>query len=281
MERNFRTVRACAAEAVRDFSWREYAPFGWILAAELLFILLAWNLSSVIGMGTVGMLVRLFQGDAALHYPVFFLLLPTISSWLEAFLYTIPGAVLIPLALIRMMAPMEHALSSPEAVRKRLRQAAPLTLLATVLSALLLFGWQFVVNGLLTMLVRVVLSGFPAIATTWGLSVLGAYALSAFFIYVPILAIRPGASFRGSWNEGIHEGTRLLGWTLLFVVIFALPSLPFLFAQQLLAGFISNHLRPEMVAVLIALYAITISVASYITYATAARLHWALHVEDM
>ena len=54
MHRNFRVARACGVEAAQDFQWHEYAPFAWILGAQLLFLLLALNLGSTIGMGTAG-----------------------------------------------------------------------------------------------------------------------------------------------------------------------------------------------------------------------------------
>jgi hypothetical protein len=49
---------------------------------------------------------------------------------------------------------------------------------------------------------------------------------------------------------------------------------------QLGAGFISEKLRPEVIGFLLAAYAAIMSVASYFTYAAAARLHWAAQVRE-
>ena len=274
MERNFRVVRACATEAIRDFSWREFAPFGWILAVQLVFLLLALNMQSPVAMGSLGAAVRLFEGDAPVHYPRFFLYLPRAASMVEAFLYTIVGAVLVPLSLIRIFAPMDSTLASG-GVGTRLRKAILPSLISLSLGLLLLIGWQELVGRALAPTLRAALPGFAGAALIWVLSVLGAYAITAILLYIPVVAIGRGVTLRESLQGGIAEGAALFLYTLLFIVIFSLPALPLLLATQILAGFIVDRLRPELIAVVLAAYAITISVATYLTYAAAARLHWA------
>jgi hypothetical protein len=279
MQRNFRVARACAVEAARDFRWREYAPFGWILGVQLLFVLLALNLGTTIGMGTAGAAVRLFTGDPPIHYPTFFLILPNVTSWLEVFLYTIPGAVLIPLAIARIRAPMDPELQGP-GLKPRLRRAVPPTLIAGLVNLGLLFGWQWLFNQALVPLLRASFPGFQGNVTIWGISLLGAYALSAVLLYVPIVAIGPGATLVPALKNGVAEGVKLFKWTLLFVLVFSLPAMPFLLVMQLMVGFISERMRPEMVAVIIAIYSILISLGTYLAYAAAARLHWASQMEE-
>jgi hypothetical protein len=280
MQRNFRIARACAREAVRDFHWREYAPFGWILGAQLLFLLLALNLDSPMGMAIAGGMSRLAHGEAPLHYPVFFLDLPFVSAILELFLYALPGSILIPLALIRIMEPMDPALEQGEAVKQRLRRAFLPTVTAAGLNLGLLYLWQWLVNVGPAPLFRASLPGFPGILVVWAVSVIGAYALSAILIYVPIAAVRPGANFRSSMKEGLGEGRELFGYTVFLLLAFALPALPFLMVTQLKAAFIAERLRPEIVAIALAFYSTLISAASYFSYAAAARLHWAAKAEE-
>ena len=40
-------------------------------------------------------------------------------------------------------------------------------------------------------------------------------------------------------------------------------------------GFIVSKMRPELIPIALMLYAVLISAATYLTYAAAARLHWA------
>jgi len=280
MRRDFRIVRACAKEAMRDFGWHEYAPFGWILGAQLLFLLLSMNLGSGWGMATAGSVARLLGAEGQLQYPQFFIYLPSLASIVEAFLYAIPGSVLIPLALIRILAPMDHALAEGYGVVLRLKQAFLPTLVASVVSAALQIGWQWVVSMGLAPILRSALTGFQGAAAIWLVSVLGAFVIAALFLYVPIAAIRPGAKFREAMIGGVNEGVRLIGFTLLFILAFSWPALPFLMLVQLNAAFICEKLRPEMIAVALALYAVLISGASYLIYASAARLHWAELAEE-
>jgi len=280
MQRNFRIARACAREAVRDFHWREYAPFGWILGAQLLFLLLALNLDTPMGMAIAGGLTGLIHGKGPLHYPVYFLDLPYVSSILELFLYALPGSILIPLALIRIMEPMDPSLLEGHAVKERLQRAFLPTLAAAGLNVGLLYVWQWLVNVGPAPLFRASLPGFPGILVVWAVSVLGAYALSAVLIYVPIAAVRPGATFGTSMKEGLGEGRELFGYTVFLLLAFALPALPFLMVTQLKAAFIAERMRPELVAVALALYSTLISMASYFTYGAAARLHWAAKAEE-
>jgi hypothetical protein len=80
--------------------------------------------------------------------------------------------------------------------------------------------------------------------------------------------------------KGSRRGLRLYKWTILYVLIFALPRHALLMVMQLGMSFIAERMRPEMVVVLIGLYATLISLATYLTYAAAARLHWASQMED-
>jgi hypothetical protein len=275
MERDLRVARACISEAIREFHLREYAPFGWLLAAHLLFLLLAMFLETPAAMATVGNLTRAIYGDSALHYPMFYLFLPPLAAIAEGFLYTVPAAVLVPLAIIRTMAPMESPGDRSEPVGHRLQRAWLPSLVVLAANVALLWGWQWVFrNGPVPLITRA-LPGFPGAMVTWVVGILGAYAIAAIFIYVPIVAVRRGVTFGSALSEGLREGLALFRFTLLFIVLFALPVLPVLLVVQSRPGFIVSKMRPELIPIALMLYAILISAATYLTYAAAARLHWA------
>jgi len=280
MQRNFRIARACAREAVRDFHWHEYSPFAWILGVQLLFFLLALNLDTPMGMAIAGGLTRMIHGKNMLHYPAYFLDLPFVSAVVELILYSLPGSVLIPLALIRIMEPMDPTLTRGEAVKARLRRAFLPTLVAAALNVVILYAWQWLVNVGPAPLFRASLPGFQGIILVWLVSVLGAYALTAILIYIPIAAVRPRTTFMGAMKDGLSEGRELFGYTVFLLVAFALPALPFLMITQLKAAFIAERLRPELIAFALALYSTLISIATYFTYGAAARLHWAASAEE-
>ena len=273
MERDFRVAKSCFSEAIRDFHFREYAPFAWILAAHLLFILLSMFLEASPAMATVGGLARAVYGDSAVHYPMFYLFLPAIAAMAEGFLYTVPAAVLVPLAIIRTMAPMEARGSEP--VSARLKRAWPPTLLVLAANVGLLWTWQWVFRNGPAPLISRALPGFAGAAVAWFVGLLGAYAIAAVFIYVPIVAVQRGSTFGSSLREGIREGLSLFRFTLAFIFLYALPVLPVLLVIQSRPDFIISRMRPELIPIALMLYAVLISAATYLTYAAAARLHWA------
>ncbi len=279
MNRDFRMAWTCANEALRAFRWGEFAPFGWILAAQILFLYLATRMETPLGMGTVGGLTRMLGGDASLHYPRFFSYLPTVASYVEAFLYTVPGSILIPLALIRVERSVWHT-THEGSVLRRIGAASLPTFAAWLVQAALLFGWQSIVSGWLAGYVQVVLTGFHALLAIWLVSLLGAYAIAALFLYVPIIAIRSGSSLLKVFRRGVREGITFLWSTLFFILFFSWPALPFLLATQLQADTIVRELRPEVVALLLAIYAALMSVATYFTFAAASRFHKAKRVHE-
>lgn len=281
MRRDLQVAWACAISAARGFRWSEYAPFGWILAAQILFLFLAVRLESPLGMATVGGLAGFLLGQEALRYPDFFLYLPTIASSVEAFLYTVPGAVLIPLALIRMQRRLEPGPSSSMATAPWLRLAALPTLLAWVIQVAVLAGWQSLVQIWPSRLLASSLPGDGGFLVSWMLGVLGAYAIEAIFLYVPIVAVgRGGGPLLGTVREGLSEGLVLFRYTWVFVVGLSLPVLPFLLLAQLRAAAIVNRLQPELVAVLLGIYAALASIANYLIFSAARRLHAPVE-EDM
>ena len=275
MKRDVRIARTCAVEAVKDFHFREYAPFGWMLAAHLLFLIVALNLEATPAMATVGALGRALYGDRAIHYPAFYLHLPSLAAVFEAFLYSVPGAVLIPLALIRTMAPMEPASTRSQPIGPRLRSAFFPTLVVSLANVGILAGWQWLFQKGPGPFLTQAFPGFTGASLAWVVGVLGAYAIAALFIYVPIVAVRPGTRFGEALGNGLAEGARLFWFTLTFIILYALPVLPVLLIVQSRPDFIVARMRPEIIPIALMVYAVLISAATYLTYAAAARLHWA------
>ena len=277
MRSDFRVARLCAAEAVRDFRLPEYAPFGWILGAQLLFLGLIAALGTPFGMLTAGSIARLVLGDDAIHYPGFLLKLPIVAQRVESFLYAVPGAVLIPLSLIRILLPSEPETSSTAEVRARLKTAVLPTLTASLANLVLLEFWQWGFNQSGVPIMRAILTGFSGAAVTWLIAVLVSFAISTLFIYVPIASVRRGATFRQGLTVGLRDGLLLFRHTYFFILAFSWPALAFLFVTQLRTAFILQRMRPEFVPILLGIYAVLLSVAGYLTYASAVRLHAAEH----
>lgn len=272
MRRDFRVARSCVTRAARGFHWGEYAPFGWILGAQLVFLILAVRLDTRLSMATVGALAGAVLGDAPLHYPDFYLHLPTLSTLVDAFLYTVPGSVLIPLSLIRTQRRLEPQLAAATTTGAWLKRAVPPTLLAWVIQAGLLMAWDAIVekwaSGNLT-----AIPGDGGFIASWSVNVLGAYAISALFLYVPIVAVRDPGTFGQMFREGLAEGFAVFRFTWPFIVLLSLPALPFLLLAELQAASIVNRLQPELVALLLAIYAALVSIASYLIFGAARRLH--------
>jgi len=259
--------------AARGFHWAEYAPFGWILGAQAVFLILAVRLDSPLSMATVGALAGALLGDAPLHYPDFYLHLPTLATLVDAFLYTVPGAVLIPLSLIRMQRRLEPELAGGLATGPWLKRAVPPTAAAWLAQAALFVGWDELVEAFSAHQLLATMPGESGFMIAWALNVLGAYAISAVFLYVPIVAVRDPGTFSQTIRDGLAEGFALFRHTWLFILVLSLPALPFLLLAQLQAASIVNRLQPELVVLLLAVYAAVGSIASYLIFGAARRLH--------
>jgi hypothetical protein len=279
MRRDFRVAKACASEAVRDFRLYEYAPFGLILAAQSIFLALVFTMGTPLGMATAGAIARLVLGDN-IHYPTFFLNLPSVSQRVEAFLYALPGSVLIPLSLIRILKPAHPELGDKAVVRSRLKQAFLPALAAALVNAALLEVWQALLRVGPVPIMKAVMPGFAGQAVTWVIAIVVAFAVAALFLYVPILAVQAGVSLRDACVRGFKEGVRLFPHSVFFIFLFSWPALCFLFLTQMRTGFIVGRMRPEILPLLLFGYSLLISVASYLTYAAAMRLHWAEEKEE-
>lgn len=261
-------------ESLRDFRAYEWAPFGWILAAQLLFLFCAVNLGTPWGMAGAGWLtLSAAKGDAFLHYPQFFVALPTVAALVEWVLYVFAGAVLIPMAVLRISEPNEAP--GPREASSRLRGAILPTLLGGLLNLVVLQAWQWVLSKGPQSIVLGNLPGPTGQLALWFLGLLVSYALSGPFLFIPVHAIRRQVSFTQAISGGLGQGVRLIWPAFLVIVFCSWPTLLFLAPAQISAAAIVQKMRPELVALLLALYAATTSLANYLIYASVTRLHWA------
>lgn len=264
----------CFRESLRDFRLHEWAPFGWILLAQVVFLAAVLNLGSAWGMAIAGGVARLVgRSEQIVHYPTVFILLPALASIVEWFLYVVVGSALIPMALLRIAAPVESA--DGPGWGSRVRRAILPTLLAGVVNIVLLQVWTWALANGLTPPLQASLPGVGGRVAVWILGAVVSYAIAAPFIYIPIHAIRRETSFAGALAGGLVEGLRLLWPTFLVIVLCSWPALLALAAAQISPGAIVRKMRPELVAYLLIAYAVLNSLATYLIYASASRLHWA------
>ncbi len=269
-----RTAWLIVRESLRDFRWYEWAPFGWILAAQILFLLCAVNLETFWGMLVAGSITLAASGgEKFLRYPQFFVALPTIAALVEWILYVVAGAVLIPLAILRISEPAEPR--GPRDTRARLTRAIPPALVGGIVNLLVLQGLQWLMDkGPAPFLLGYIPGGMGRVAV-WLLGVVLSYVISAPFLLIPVNAVQRGATFGGALLGGFGEGVRMIGPAFLVILLFSWPSLLFLGPVQIMPQVIVGKLRPELVALLLALYATVIAFANYLIYAAVTRLHWA------
>ena len=276
MAPRFGTIRAYGSEAMANFSLREYAPFAWLLAANCLFLFLASNLGSIWGMASAGRVAYLVGGDGATRNPGFFVSLPTIFAYTETAIYTVLGAIVLPLALVGMIAHDEPSLKSAEARAARVRGAILPTFLGLLACLALSILWQWAVGNWIVPVFRLFLGGgFNSILATWAVSTLVGYVFVALVYHVPIFAIRTGAGPLPAFTGGVRQGVPLLWGTMLYILFFSIPAIVVQAVVQLFPTLIVVRLRPELILVLLFVYAALTSLAAYLSYSAAVRLHLA------
>lgn len=271
---SFKEANRFGSQAVQSLTWRAYAPFAWMLAIELVFLLLGFNLGAPWGMGTAGALAAGIGGEGARHYPGFFIALPVIYSYVDAAVYSVIGAALIPLAIIRMMKGRQRPQGS-------VASAIAPTLIVFLVVFGLLYLWQLVIPYTLEPAVRFAVwrFGFVAPLLTWFLGSLGGFAITALSLYVPVVAIGEGAGM-ASIARGVGDGLRLFWTTFLFLVAFSLVPLLVQGLLQMNGASLVDKLRPEVIGWLLVVYAILASLANYFVYAAAVRCHASAVKED-
>lgn len=280
MKVSFGDAIGSALEAVRGYRWVEFAPFFWILAVQLVFIAICSQLTSSWAMGIVAGLAKLVKGEGNIHYPAFFAYVSILLGWLESFLYTVPGAVLIPLSLLRLYSRSDRALSLGARAGERLAVAFLPTLIAGALIVGVVWSWQrylappvslFIKNG-----VRPPWGDYLA----WLTVVIGGYLVVALLLYVPVAAVQARTNPVRAFFRGVRFGFRAWIFTAFFAVLFGLPAILIQWVLERQGMLLITRLRPELILIGLAIYAAFTSVSTYLTYATAARFYRIARAED-
>lgn len=260
-------------DAIREFRWSEYSPFFLILLAQWIFLALATQLHHAWAMNFVAPIAKMAGGAENLHYPAFFGYLSILLGWVESFLYTVPGAILIPLSLLRYYARYDRALSLGAGSASRLAGAFFPTLLAGLASIGCIWGWQRYASPDLMnawrQWVPEPMGGFLG----WLAITLGGYAILSLVLYIPVAAVQARTNPVRAVAYGLRFAIRSWPITIFYAVLFGAPAILVQFLLERQGGFILARLRPELIAVFLAVYAAATSVAMHLTYGTAARLY--------
>lgn len=260
-------------DAVREFRWSEFSPFFLILLAQWIFLALTTQLHTAWAMGLIEPLVHLTGGTQNLHYPAFFGYLSILLGWVESFLYSVPGAVLIPLSLLRYYARYDRALSLGAGFATRLAGAFVPTLLAGLASVGCIWGWQRFASQWLMASWRAWVPEPMGGVLGWLAITLGGYGILTLILYIPVAAVQARTNPLRALGYGLRFGIRSWPLTLFYAVLFGAPAILVQFLLERQGAFLLARLRPEVIAVFLAIYAAATSVATYFTYATAARLY--------
>jgi len=231
-------------------------------------------------MATAGWLTERLAGDRPLHYPEFYRFLPSLITNVEAILFLVAGSVLIPLAIVRILRPIDPT-SFPESdTGARVRQAILPVFVGALLCLALIVGWQWVlhqraVEGTIRSLVR----GFTGATVVAALGMLVGYALWTFFIFIPVVAVQPGRSFGSALSGGVREAAANFFPTYLVVIGLSLPAAAVLLVLEVMGNFLVGQIRPEIIGVLVGIYVVCSMFATFFIYAAAARFYQARQVE--
>lgn len=262
-----------ALQSLRGFRWPEYQPFAWIAAIQIAFLALCTQLDRAWAMGAVASLARLVNGEGNIHYPMFFAYVSILLGWVESFAYTVPGALLIPLSLLRLYARNDRALSLGAGARDRLIGA----MFPTLVAGLLLIGAAWNWQRHAARPIRTWIAGFaPAPLGDnfgWLVVTLGGYAIYALLLYVPVAAVQARTNPVRAFGLGVRFGLRAWVPTFVFSAFFGSVSMLIQYVLERHGAFLLTRLRPETILVFLGLYAIVTSLSSYITYGAAARLY--------
>lgn len=274
MNLSFGDAIESAIDSVRGFRWTEFAPFFWILAIEWIFLGLTTQLDKGWAMSLVAPVTKLLDGGANnLHYPIFYLYLTILLAWVESFCYTVPGAILIPLSLLRFYARRDRALSLGAGAASRLAGAVIPTLLAGLAGVGAILGWQHLAAASVRNALRGTAPPPLGDVVAWMGTTIGPYAIMALLLYIPIAAVQPRTNPVRAIGMGLRFGLRSWGATIGFMLVFAIPALVVQYVLEKHGAFLVTRLRPEVVVAFLAFYAAAASVATYLSYVTGARLY--------
>jgi hypothetical protein len=276
---SFRVAVDSARSAYRSFSWSNYSPLFAVLVVQALYLVLGLDLGWSVAMATVGTISRLIAGESSVAYPAFLELLPLTFSYVEAVTFVLLGAVALPWVVARTVGRLDTAKGGAALDPDATRRAILPTFLA--LAAGFVLTWlaqQAVVSYVRPGIAIVVRGAAQNLILAWAAGMLATYAISALFAYVPIVAVLERRRPMEALTVGIAEGRKRFLPTYLFLLLFSLPATFVQLALQAGGVLVAARTRPENIAVLLLVYAVLGSLATYFVWTMATRFYRAKEV---
>ena len=106
----------------------------------------------------------------------------------------------------------------------------------------------------------------------WLTGMLVAYAISACFLCIPVVAVQDGRGFAHSLLVGFKRSLAVFPISYAFVVLFSMPALLALYVTQVFGRELVTQMRPEVAAVLLCVYIVLINLGTYFLYGSTTRL---------
>lgn len=276
MAASLRIAGRSAAEAFRTFTWGEYAPLLFLLAAQWLYLLFGLNLGAAWGMAVSGTIAHWLVGDAGIDYPGFLQILPVTFSYVESATFIVVGAFVLPFVVARVLARVKPSRAQADAMKARIRAAFLPTFLALLAGFLLTYAWQiYVSRGLHALLAPMIRGGLQSATATWIVSVFVGYAITTLLIFVPVVAVSENVGPLQALGRGVKEGWTRFATTYPFAILLSAPALLLQFVVQIGGGLLASRTRPENLAYLLLLYVVASTVATYFVWNMATRYYHA------
>ena len=261
-----------AAEAFRTFTWGEYAPLLFLLAAQWLYLVFGLNLGATWGMAVSGTIAHWLVGDAGIDYPGFMQILPVTFSYVESATFIVIGAFVLPFVVARVLSRLKP--SRAASFNDRIRAAFLPTFLALLAGFLLTYAWQiYVSRGLHALVAPMIRGGLQSATATWLVSVLVGYAITTCLIFVPVVAVSENVGPLQAFQRGLKEGLTRFVTTYPFTILLSAPALLLQFVVQIGGGLLASRTRPENLAYLLLLYVVASTVATYFVWNMATRYY--------
>jgi len=274
MAGSFQIAGRCANESFRTFTWSDYSPLLFLLAAQWLYLIFGLNMGATWGMAVAGTIARAVVGDAALDYPGFMQLLPLTFSYVESATFIVIGAFAVPMVVARVLARIKPAGPGAGVSKARVGAAVLPTFLALLAAFLLTYAWQlYVSRGLHAFLAPIIRGGLQSATATWVVSVAVGYAITTLMIFVPVVAVSENVGPIEALRRGVGEGLQRFVTTYPFVLLLSIPALVLQLIVQIGGSILTNRTRPENLAYLLLVYVVASTVATYFVWNMATRYY--------
>lgn len=221
-------------------------PFGIFAAVESVVLTFVYLAPRVPFRAVLGPPIRAFKGEMFLHYPVNFLLIPEVSSFMRNVLTVVLGSLLAGTAALMIRQAfwkktVVFTASVGEASRKYFQLAAIILVIALILQ----YSYKGVGLAVMKFVPQVQWKGPVTII----LSVLALLIVQAFFAYaIAFLMLGNEQLFKAMWKSFVFCGKNI--WQTFLIV-----TLPFLFYVPIIilqykTAFLIDNVFPEIVLII-------------------------------